>query len=255
MALVMSVPIRISRRAGYKQTDRTNELTVEVVDMLANIKPVKSMNRYGPLYESFQRSIGKLQKSLNTREISRQALIQGGDAFLAITVAGIIYVVYTVWQTPISELVVTAVLFLKVVSNFTKLQRWLQQTVQVESAYERLTQLVARAESQKEELSGKVTPNLNSEIRFENVNFFHGEKQVLKAVNLFVPPRGITVLKGPSGSGKTTIVDLLIGLHRPTSGHILVGATPLSQIDLLNLRSIINRPNRIGLQPKGILTH
>ena len=246
MARILSVLIRVSRRAGRRQTDRTNDLTVEVVDMLANIKPVKSMNRYKPLYGSFQRSIGKLQKSLNTREMSRHGLNQAGDAIVVISVAGIIYVVHTYWQTPISELVVSGVLFLKIVSNTGKLQRWLQQTVQVESSYERLTELVALAESQKEELAGTAAPDMDADFRLEDVSFSYGDKHVLKGVNLVIPAHNITVLKGPSGSGKTTIVDLLIGLHRPTSGRILLGGTPLSEIDLLGLRS------RIGYVPQEL---
>ncbi len=246
MAQILSVLIRMSRRAGRRQRDRINDLTVEVVDMLANIKPLKSMNRYAPLYNSFQRSIDKLQKNLNIREISRQALNQAGDAFLVISVTGIIYVVHTVWQTPISELVVSGILFLKVVSNAMRLQRSLQQAVQVENSYERLTELVVLTESHKEELLGKSEPDLKANIHFEDVSIAFGDKLILNAVNLVIPARNITVLKGPSGSGKTTIVDLLIGLHRPTSGRIMLGTTPLSEIDLLTFRS------RIGYVPQEL---
>ena len=67
---------------GRRQMARTGELTVEVVDMLANIKPLKTMNRYAPLLASLQKTIRRLQKSLNTREIARQALVQGGVNFI-----------------------------------------------------------------------------------------------------------------------------------------------------------------------------
>jgi ATP-binding cassette subfamily C protein len=246
MAQALSFLIRKSRRAGRKQTDRTKDLTVEVVDMLANIKPLKSMNRYQPLYASLQHNISKLQSSLNTKEISRQALSQGGDAILVISVAGVMYFAHTVWHTPIAELIVAGILFLKVVTNVTKLQRWLQQTVMVESAYERLIELVALAEARKEELSGRSEPDFEADFRFLDVSFGHGRKQVLKGVSLVIPARGITVLKGPSGAGKTTIIDLLIGLHRPTGGTIMLGETPLSEIDLLKLRS------RIGYVPQEL---
>jgi len=246
MAQVLSLFIRISRRAGRRQMARTGELTVEVVDMLANIKPLKTMNRYAPLLASLQKTIRRLQKSLNTREIARQALVQGGDAMMITAVGGVIYFAHTYWHTPIADLVVSGILFLKVVLNATKLQRWLQQSVEVESAYERVTTLVSLAHAKKEELTGKSAADLDSDCRFIGVSFAHGETEILKSVDLTIPAKGITVLKGPSGAGKTTIIDLLIGLHRPSAGSIMFGDTPLADIDLLKFRS------RIGYVPQEL---
>ena len=47
LILAMNTLIRISKQAGYKQTDRVSSLTVDMVDMLNNIKALKSMDRYG----------------------------------------------------------------------------------------------------------------------------------------------------------------------------------------------------------------
>ena len=47
------------------------------------------------------------------------------------------------------------------------------------------------------------------------------------------------MLQGPSGAGKTTIVDLLLGLHEPASGHILIDNRPLDELSLKAWRSTI----------------
>jgi polar amino acid transport system ATP-binding protein len=49
-----------------------------------------------------------------------------------------------------------------------------------------------------------------------------GDTMVLEALNLSVGGGEKLVIIGPSGSGKTTILRLLIGLERPTSGKILL---------------------------------
>jgi ATP-binding cassette subfamily C protein len=62
---------------------------------------------------------------------------------------------------------------------------------------------------------------------------------VLQNVNLEFKPGKITVLSGPSGSGKTTIIDLLIGLHSPSSGKIMIGSHPIATINLKEWRKQI----------------
>lgn len=45
--------------------------------------------------------------------------------------------------------------------------------------------------------------------------------EVLKGVNLKVNSGDFLILLGPSGCGKSTLLHTLLGLERPTSGHIL----------------------------------
>lgn len=44
--------------------------------------------------------------------------------------------------------------------------------------------------------------------------------EALKGITLTIPRRRMTLLKGRSGSGKTTMLNLIAGLDRPTSGSI-----------------------------------
>ena len=91
IALALSWLIRISRKAGYKQTDRTSDLTSYMVDMLGNIKALKAMARHGAMLAQMTRTLKRLRKSLVTREISRQGLLQGGDVLVAALIGGGVY--------------------------------------------------------------------------------------------------------------------------------------------------------------------
>jgi ATP-binding cassette subfamily C protein len=66
----------------------------------------------------------------------------------------------------------------------------------------------------------------------KNVTFAHRKKVILSGVDIDIPANQITVLQGASGAGKTTLIDMLIGLHRPASGEVLVGGVPLEDLDL-----------------------
>ncbi|WP_313802875.1 ABC transporter ATP-binding protein [Cytobacillus sp.] len=60
-----------------------------------------------------------------------------------------------------------------------------------------------------------------------------GKKVVLNHIRLTVESGQIYGLIGPSGSGKTTLVKLIVGMDRPSQGHIHVLDTPVPHLNLL----------------------
>jgi ATP-binding cassette subfamily C protein len=62
---------------------------------------------------------------------------------------------------------------------------------------------------------------------------------VLNGTNLAIPAGSITVLTGMSGAGKTTLIDLVLGLHRPQGGRILIDDVDLAEIDLQAWRTMV----------------
>jgi len=63
--------------------------------------------------------------------------------------------------------------------------------------------------------------------------------QILKSVSLEVAAAQVVAIVGPSGSGKTSLLMLLGGLERPTSGKVVIGGqdlTGLSEDDLAAFR-------------------
>jgi len=58
-----------------------------------------------------------------------------------------------------------------------------------------------------------------------------GERiEVLKGVNLDIPPGDFLALMGPSGSGKTTLLNLMGGLDTPTEGAIEVAGDRIDKM-------------------------
>ncbi|WP_040788625.1 ABC transporter ATP-binding protein [Nocardia paucivorans] len=61
-------------------------------------------------------------------------------------------------------------------------------------------------------------------VRFESVGFSYRDgHQVLRDINLELPPRSITALVGPSGSGKSTLAKLLPRFYDVGAGRITIG--------------------------------
>ncbi len=57
-------------------------------------------------------------------------------------------------------------------------------------------------------------------VRCENINKKFKSKTVLEDISFYIMRGEFLSLLGPSGCGKTTILRMLIGIEKPTSGHI-----------------------------------
>lgn len=82
-----------------------------------------------------------------------------------------------------------------------------------------------------------VTPSPPT-LELRAVTFTHegGQRATLRDVSLSIPPGQSIGLVGRTGAGKTTLVDLLLGLYRPTSGSVVVDGDVLDEEGIRRLR-------------------
>ncbi|MEU2031295.1 ABC transporter ATP-binding protein [Nocardia amamiensis] len=78
------------------------------------------------------------------------------------------------------------------------------------------------------------------DVRFERVNFTHGDaRQLFHGLDLHVPSGAKVGLVGRSGGGKTTITQLLLRLMDIQSGTIRIGGQDIARLRQADLRSLI----------------
>ena len=68
------------------------------------------------------------------------------------------------------------------------------------------------------------------EIVLDTVSFVYPgtDRPVLDRFSITIQKNMSIGFIGPTGSGKSTLIDLLLGLHRPTSGRVLIDGQPLT---------------------------
>jgi len=77
-------------------------------------------------------------------------------------------------------------------------------------------------------------------VEFRDVSFsFNQTRGVLKQFNLRIEPGEKIALVGPSGAGKSTIVKLLLRLHEPAEGSIVIDGVDINTVTLNSLRKNI----------------
>jgi branched-chain amino acid transport system ATP-binding protein len=82
----------------------------------------------------------------------------------------------------------------------------------------------------------------------EKVKIAYKEIKVIDGIDLDVKEGRITVLIGANGVGKTTIVNAIIGVHKPSAGRILYGK---DELDLVQVPAHRMTSLGISICPEG----
>jgi phospholipid/cholesterol/gamma-HCH transport system ATP-binding protein len=85
-------------------------------------------------------------------------------------------------------------------------------------------------------------------ISVRDLHVKYGEREILHGVNFEVRHGETVVILGGSGSGKSTLLRTLVGLERPSSGHILIKGSDIATIKPDELDEI---RKKIGMSFQG----
>jgi ABC-type multidrug transport system fused ATPase/permease subunit len=104
----------------------------------------------------------------------------------------------------------------------------------VSNAYNDLYQRPVLAELYKRDLEPLEPLEPKQSIALRNIHYTypHAERPALQGINLEIQVGSSVGIIGTSGAGKTTLVDVLLGLLRPTDGAIEVDGTPITDDNL-----------------------
>ncbi|MDR1363395.1 MAG: ATP-binding cassette domain-containing protein [Spirochaetaceae bacterium] len=94
---------------------------------------------------------------------------------------------------------------------------------------------------------GEIPITFNRCISIDNVSFrYFTGTDVLKNISLTIYKGDRVAVTGPSGGGKSTFVDLVIGIHKPSSGAIFIDGVELNSGNVREWRK------KIGYIPQNI---
>jgi ABC-type bacteriocin/lantibiotic exporter with double-glycine peptidase domain len=73
-------------------------------------------------------------------------------------------------------------------------------------------------------------------VELKDLHFSYGDTPLLRGVNLMLQPGEKIAITGPNGIGKSTLAYLILGLHAPQRGEILIDGVPLFDLALDHYR-------------------
>jgi ATP-binding cassette subfamily C protein len=238
-AFVLSGLVRMSGRAGRRQTALQRSLLVRLTDALSAVKLLKATGRehaVGPLLAD---ETQRLNRQLQRRVLARETMRALQEPILVTLLCAGLFVAFALYDLAFSNVAVLGFAFQQTLSKINSIQQKYQGMVTESSALWSLLAMTEAAEAQRESEGGGAIARVEREIRLRDVTLRYGEQCVLDGVSLVFPAGRITAIVGASGSGKTSLTDLVTGLVLPDAGQVEVDGVPLPELDLRRWRQSI----------------
>ena len=238
------------RKISKEVQDITAQNNVIVEETTSGILNVKAFTNEGFETERYTQNAEYLKRESIKRGYWRGAF----SSFIIICLFGaIIWLIYLglgmvqAGTMPIGELFNFMLLTAFV---GTSMGGMAEQFVQIQKTLGAIDRVIDIIDSPKETNQTDAKSTIDQPIVFKQVSFSYPsrpESPVLKGINMELLPGKSTAWVGASGSGKSTLTALLYQFYQPQEGEILLGNTPIHQLDLHAYR------NQMALVPQEVI--
>jgi ABC-type multidrug transport system fused ATPase/permease subunit len=235
--LIFKKYFAIAKLNGERMRIANRQYLDEIKNQLDSIKEIKS---YG-VEEFHKKLLHDVLDEYETASIRRTkmatlpTLLFSMSSTILITI--IFYIANVILQVEIMELILIVYIFARIWPIFSRLHKEMFSLNNAIPSFEnvdRMLRTLNATSAEKEASEGHI--DIKREIAFDSVSFAYSgtTEKILDTTTFSIKAHTITALKGESGVGKSTIVDLLMGLLRPSEGRILFDDTVL---DHQNIRA------------------
>jgi ATP-binding cassette, subfamily B, bacterial MsbA len=246
--IILSVALRWIRRPvkrhGEKAVELNGKLGELMVDGILGVRTIEAFNLQDYMESRFNKASDQVRGALLSVEAWSGLVNPCAEISSSLLLLGLLLFSANL-GTPWPVLLVTVMMIYRLQMPFKQLETARVNWAALHSAATGVFELVERTAPPERTapMAGGGIPfrRLETSVVFNGVSFCYpgSEEPSLSKVSVRVPRGKVTALVGLSGAGKTTFLNLLCGLHRPSSGEIFIDGIGLREIDLQTWREHI----------------
>ena len=225
------------------QRQREGSMAAHVAETMTGVNTVKSLGLERAFSRMFARD-GARSLSEGVKAKRLEAKLERSADLLAALATALVLGYGTVLALRQSITPGDLLVFLSYLKNAFRpvrdFAKYAGRLAKAAAAGERVVELLERAPDVADRPGAEPAPPLSGGVRFEDVTFaYEPGHPVLRDVTLDVAPGRRVAVVGPSGSGKSTLVAMLLRLHDPASGRVLLDGRDIRDYTLASVRAQI----------------
>jgi len=232
--------VRDRLRYGFEQVDRVwSEVTSVLADTIPGIRVVKAFAQEKREVNRFKEAnMRNLQ--VNDR-VNRIWSVFSPTVTLATEIGLLIVWGFGIWLVSDSAITVGVLTaFLTYISRFytrlDSMSRIVSFTQKAAAGAKRIFDILDHVSSVPEPTRPMHLPQVTGAIEVRKVGFRHGNRTILKNVDLSIQPGEMIGLVGHSGSGKSTLVNLICRFYDVTDGSIRIEGIDVRSVPVSEYR-------------------
>ncbi len=233
-----------SMEVGERLSESFQKLHLQMGEFLAGLKVAKMFGVQDRHIATFSDVLENVDRNMvdYERGAANAHLVQ--NVLSAMLVAVFLWAGYTVWELPIAELLVLALVFHRILPLLQFLHQAAQELLYNADAVVSIARQIEECTSAREIERSDDAHDFSApaHIIAREIAFRYSDAGplVLEGIDLELKPGSLTVITGESGAGKSTLLDILCGLIEPASGTLVING------DLLQADHLMAWRKRVG---------
>ena len=245
---ILSIPIglimlrlnKMTSKSSKALTDGSNKQQNFVLEIIENIKYLKSTGQYPGISKKMSTEIvnvGKAYRKLKFIQSSSTFLF---EPLIVVIMAILIYFFTEVRKSNIIEILFLLFIFRQAAINLVATQAPYRKFISSVGSMEIYFKLQRKLDDNLENLSPNGDdPNFNTILKLKNISYSYKNEKALNNISLEIKPKTTVAFVGSSGSGKSTTANIISSLLKPETGNFMMGEKDISDINLSKYREKI----------------
>lgn len=229
------------RRSIEEGSRLASQKYANLIESLSGLETVKLYGAEGQFQYRWEEAVTHMANwNIKSRRITDGIQNAAGFVQQSSNVFMVIVGVYLISAGDLSMggLIASTMLSSRAISPMIQLSLLSTRYNQAKSSLTIIEQIMAMPDEQEKGKRYIHRPIIQGKIELDNVTFHYPNSELasIRNLSLTINPGEKVAIIGRIGSGKTTLERLIMGLYRPTEGHVRIDDTDIGQLHHIDIR-------------------
>ncbi|CAH7046684.1 ABC transporter, transmembrane region:ABC transporter:Peptidase C39, bacteriocin processing [Vibrio chagasii] len=237
-ALLIQGPLRRTIEEGSRLA---SQKYANLIESLAGLETVKLFSAQSQFQFRWEEAVAHMANwNIKSRRITDSIQNTAGFVQQSTNVGMIIFGVYLIAEGELTMggLIAATMLSGRAIGPLVQLSLLSTRYNQAKSSMTLIEQVMSMPDEQEEGKRYIHRPIIQGHIALDKVTFHYPDSPVasVRDLSLTITPGEKVAIIGRIGSGKTTLERLIMGLYKPTEGHVRIDDTDMEQLHHVDVR-------------------